>query len=62
MKKYKVCKLINGHAKGVNPFQSGIDWWSMGLISTFNGKTWRIRKGCNMEVVLEISRKELKKA
>jgi hypothetical protein len=47
------------HKEGVNPFQSGIDLWHMGLIPSFDGKVWRLHKGNNAEVVLEISAEEL---
>ena len=47
------------HEEGVNPFQSGIDLWNMGLVPSFDGKVWRLHKGNNAEVVLEISEEEL---
>jgi hypothetical protein len=56
----KKWKGIN-HADGVNPFQSGIDLWMMGLIPSFDGKVWRLHKGEKMDVVLEISKEDLKK-
>jgi hypothetical protein len=49
------------HKEGVNPFQSGIDLWHMGLIPSFDGKVWRLHKGKNAEVVLEISEEELER-
>ena len=55
----KKWKYIN-HEKGVNPFQSGIDLWYMGLVSSFDGEVWRLHKGKKAEVVLEITRKELR--
>jgi len=48
------------HEEGVNPFQSEIDLWNMGLVPSFDGKVWRLHKGKNAEVVLEITRKELR--
>ena len=48
------------HEEGINPFQSGIDLWHMGLVSSFDGRIWRLHKGKNAEVVLEITRKELR--
>jgi hypothetical protein len=48
------------HEEGVNPFQSGIDLWHMGLVPSFDGNVWRLHKGKNAEVVLEITRKELR--
>lgn len=54
----KKWKYINNE-EGVNPFQSGIDLWHMGLVPSFDGKVWRLYKGENAEVVLEITREEL---
>ena len=34
-------KYIN-HKPGENPFQAGIDLWSMGIIPSFDGKKWRL--------------------
>lgn len=48
------------HKKGVNPFQSGIDLWHMGLVPSFDGEVWRLHKGEKAEVVLEIIRGELR--
>ena len=56
----KIWKGIN-HADGVNPFQSSIDLWMMGLIPSFDGKVWRLHKGRNVTVVLEISKEDLTK-
>ena len=56
----KKWKGIN-HADGVNPFQSGIDLWMMGLIPSFDGNVWRLHKGEKMDVVLEISKEDLTK-
>ena len=55
----KKWKYIN-HKEGANPFQSGIDLWNMGLVPSFDGKVWRLRKGEKAEVVLEITREELR--
>ena len=49
------------HEEGVNPFQSGIDLWNMGLIPSFYGNVWRLHKGKKAEVVLEISMEELRR-
>jgi len=56
IKKWKYIK----HKEGVNPFQSGIDLWHMGLVPSFDGKVWRLHKGKKAEVVLEITREELR--
>ena len=55
----KKWKYIN-HEEGVNPFQSGIDLCNMGLVPSFDGEVWRLHKGKNAEVVLEITREELR--
>ncbi len=55
----KKWKYIN-HEECVNPFQSGIDLWNMGLVTSFGGNVWRLHKGEKAEVVLEITRKELR--
>ena len=49
------------HKEGVNPFQSGIDLWHMGLVPSFDGKVWRLHKGINAEIVLEITEEELRR-
>ena len=48
------------HEEGINPFQSGIDLWHMGLVPSFDGKVWRLHKGEKAEVVLEITIEELR--
>jgi hypothetical protein len=48
------------HKEGVNPFQSSIDLWHMGLVPSFDGEVWRLHKGEKAEVVLEITGKELR--
>jgi hypothetical protein len=48
------------HKEGVNPFQAGIDLWHMGLVPSFDGEVWRLHKGEKAEVVLEITRGELR--
>jgi hypothetical protein len=48
------------HKEGVNPFQSSIDLWHMGLVPSFDGEVWRLHKGKKAEVVLEITGKELR--
>jgi hypothetical protein len=56
IKKWK----YKNHEEGVNPFQSGIDLWNMGLVPSFDGAVWRLHKGEYAEVVLEITREELR--
>lgn len=57
IKKWKYIK----HKEGVNPFQSGIDLWHMGLVPSFDGNVWRLHKGKNAEVILEITKEELRR-
>jgi len=33
------------HEPGANPFQSGIDLWRMGLVPSYDGKSWRLHGG-----------------
>ena len=47
------------HKEGVNPFQSGIDLWNMGLVASYDCGIWRLHKGKNAEIVLKISEEEL---
>ena len=57
---FSVClHFLIEHKEGVNPFQSSIDLWHMGLVPSFDGGIWRLHKGNNAEVVLEISEEEL---
>ena len=49
------------HEEGVNPFQSGIDLWHMGLVPSFDGNVWRLHKGEKAEVVLKITREKLRR-
>jgi hypothetical protein len=39
------------HAEGENPFQPGIDLWNRSLVPSFDGETWRLHSGPEMEVV-----------
>jgi hypothetical protein len=48
------------HEEGINPFQSGIDLWHMGLVPSFDGEFWRLHKGEKAEVVLKITIEELR--
>jgi hypothetical protein len=45
--------LYVNHKPGVNPFQSGIDLWKMGLVPSFDGTLWRLHSGPKMEIVYE---------
>lgn len=35
-------KYFESLTEGVNPFQSAIDLWELGLVPSFDGKTWRL--------------------
>lgn len=39
--------------KGTNPFQSAIDLWEMGVVPSYDGKTWRLHAGPKAGVVWE---------
>jgi hypothetical protein len=39
------------HEPGTNPFQSGIDLRRMGLVPSFDGKTWRLHGGPKAEIL-----------
>jgi len=53
------------YTKGVKckgyPFRSLVKLWEMGLVPSFDGKSWRLHGGKNAETLFEISRKELRK-
>lgn len=38
----------------INPFQSGIELWEMGLVPSFDGKIWRLHSGKNADIVYEM--------
>jgi hypothetical protein len=39
--------------KGKYPFQSAVDLWKMGLVPSFDGKTWRLHGGTDARVLWE---------
>jgi hypothetical protein len=42
------------HESGKNPFQPCIDLWRLGLVPSFDGKTWRLHKMCdNAKIIYE---------
>jgi hypothetical protein len=49
------------HAVGVYPFQACVDLLRMGLIPSFDGKTWRLHGGAKAKVLFEISKADLEK-
>jgi hypothetical protein len=50
IKKWKGIK----HKPGINPFQSCIDLWEMGLVPSFDGTIWRLHGGENGKILYEI--------
>jgi len=42
---------------GKNPFQSCIDLWHIGLVPSFDGKTWRLHAGKGAKIVYELKEK-----
>ena len=42
---------------GINPFQSVIDLWNMGIVPSYDGKTWRLHT--KNGIAFEISKEEL---
>jgi len=41
------------HKKGVYPYQSCVDLWNMGLVPSFDGKTWRLHGGKDSGILYE---------
>lgn len=41
------------HIEGIYPFQAGADLWRIGLVPSFDGVTWRLHGGPDMNVVWE---------
>jgi hypothetical protein len=41
------------HEEGINPFQSGIDLWRSGFVTSFDGYTWRLHSGERANIVYE---------
>jgi len=48
----KTWKYIK-HIKGEYPFQPAVDLWFMGLVSSFDGKKWRLHGGKDAKVLWE---------
>ena len=40
-----------GHPPGVYPFQAADDLWRMGLVPSFDGKTWRLHGGLDAKIL-----------
>ena len=40
------------HETGANPFQPCIDLWNLGLVPSFDGKTWRLHKMCDKAKII----------
>jgi hypothetical protein len=43
------------HVEGMNPFQSCIDLWEVGLVPSFDGKTWRLHAHEDAKIVFELN-------
>jgi len=41
------------HKPGEYPFQSAVNLWNMGLIPSFDGKTWRLHGGKDAKILWE---------
>jgi hypothetical protein len=44
------------------PFQPCVDLWDMGLVPSFDGKTWRLHGGPKADVLFEITAEKLRKS
>ena len=49
IKKWKYIK----HKKGIYPFQPAVDLWKLGLVSSYDGKLWRLHGGKNIKILWE---------
>jgi hypothetical protein len=49
------------HPKGRYPFAPCVQLWMLGLVPSFDGKTWRLHGGSKATVLFEISTEELRK-
>ena len=56
LKEWKYVK----YPKGRYPFGSCVSLWKVGLVPSFDGKTWRLHGGPKAEILFEISAKELR--
>uniref|UniRef100_A0A6M3KBX6 Uncharacterized protein n=2 Tax=viral metagenome TaxID=1070528 RepID=A0A6M3KBX6_9ZZZZ len=41
------------HKKGIYPFQSAVDLWKSGLVSSYDGKIWRLHGKKKAEILWE---------
>jgi hypothetical protein len=49
------------HPRGKYPFAPCVQLWELGLVPSFDGKTWRLHAGPNAAIVFEITAEELRK-
>jgi hypothetical protein len=49
------------HPHGKYPFAPCVQLWELGLVSSFDGKTWRLHGGEKAKVLFEITAEELRK-
>ena len=59
---FKIPKWKNvEHIKGAYPFRPAVTLWNQGIVSSFDGVTWRLHGGPKADVLFSITRTELKK-
>jgi hypothetical protein len=49
------------YEEGEYPFQSAVNLWRRGLVSSYDGEKWRLHSGNKMEIVWEGTIEDLKK-
>ena len=49
------------HPKGRYPYGPCVSLWKLGLVSSFDGKTWRLHGGPKAAILFEITAEELRK-
>jgi hypothetical protein len=49
------------HPHGKYPFAPCVQLWELGLVPSFDGKTWRLHGGEKAKVLFEITAEELRK-
>ena len=55
-----VWKHVN-HPRGKYPFAPCVQLWKLGLVPSFDGRTWRLHGGEKAKVIFEITSEELRK-
>jgi hypothetical protein len=49
------------HPRGKYPFAPCVQLWKLGLVPSFDGRTWRLHGGEKAKVLFEITAEELRK-